>query len=55
MFNFSALLSLGSEVRSPLAPSRPKSNSILHLFGEWLFEAAQIGTDLYKNRLGTSK
>ncbi|XP_075220156.1 ral GTPase-activating protein subunit beta isoform X3 [Lycorma delicatula] len=48
-----SLLSLGSEVRSPLAPLRPKSNSILHLFGEWLFEAAQIGTDLYKGRLGT--
>lgn len=44
-----AMLSLGSEVRSSLAPKRPKCNSILHLFGEWLFEAAQIGTELTKN------
>ncbi|RZF35527.1 hypothetical protein LSTR_LSTR010218 [Laodelphax striatellus] len=47
-----SMLSLGCEVRTPLAPCRPKSNSILHLFGEWLFEAAQIGTPLYRNRLG---
>ncbi|XP_039292662.1 ral GTPase-activating protein subunit beta isoform X3 [Nilaparvata lugens] len=47
-----SLLSLGCEVRTPLAPCRPKSNSILHLFGEWLFEAAQIGTPLYRSRLG---
>ncbi|XP_014260072.1 ral GTPase-activating protein subunit beta isoform X1 [Cimex lectularius] len=32
-----------------LAPGRPKCNSILHLFGEWLFEAAQTGTGLYAN------
>ncbi|KAL1137760.1 hypothetical protein AAG570_009456 [Ranatra chinensis] len=30
-----------------LAPQRPKCNSLLHLFGEWLFEAAQVGTGLY--------
>lgn len=29
-----------------MAPGRPRCNSILHLFGEWLFEAAFIGTDL---------
>ncbi|KAL4717214.1 hypothetical protein ACJJTC_017101 [Scirpophaga incertulas] len=28
----------------PLTPLRPKVNSIFHLFGEWLFEAALIGT-----------
>ncbi|XP_059096422.1 ral GTPase-activating protein subunit beta-like isoform X2 [Tigriopus californicus] len=28
-----------------LAAARPKCNSILHLFGKWLFEAAFIGTD----------
>lgn len=31
----------------PLAAVRPKCNSILHLFGEWLFEAANIGTDTW--------
>ncbi|CAG4955634.1 unnamed protein product [Parnassius apollo] len=30
--------------KPPLTPLRPKVNSILHLFGEWLFEAALIGT-----------
>ncbi|XP_059062212.1 ral GTPase-activating protein subunit beta [Achroia grisella] len=30
--------------KPPLAPLRPKVNSIFHLFGEWLFEAALIGT-----------
>ncbi|XP_030384786.1 ral GTPase-activating protein subunit beta [Scaptodrosophila lebanonensis] len=33
--------------RPLLAISRPKSNSILHLFGEWLFEAAHIGGDTW--------
>lgn len=28
------------------SPLRPSCNSILHLFGLWLFEAAFIGTDL---------
>lgn len=28
-----------------LAAARPKCNSILHLFGKWLFEAAFIGTE----------
>lgn len=31
--------------RSQLSPNRPKCNSILHLFGSWLFEAANIGWD----------
>lgn len=35
------------ENRLPLAPTRPKCNSILHLFGEWLFEAAHIGGDTW--------
>lgn len=34
------------ETRGALAPGRPRCNSILHLFGEWLFEAAFIGTEL---------
>lgn len=34
------------ETRGSLAAGRPRCNSILHLFGEWLFEAALIGTDL---------
>ena len=31
------------------SPLRPSCNSILHLFGLWLFEAAFIGTDLRVN------
>ncbi|XP_031623327.1 ral GTPase-activating protein subunit beta isoform X3 [Contarinia nasturtii] len=43
-----ALPSLGFiESRPPLASARPKCNSILHLFGEWLFEAAHIGGDAW--------
>ncbi|XP_060804490.1 ral GTPase-activating protein subunit beta isoform X2 [Amyelois transitella] len=30
--------------KPPLAPLRPRVNSIFHLFGEWLFEAALLGT-----------
>ncbi|XP_050299716.1 ral GTPase-activating protein subunit beta isoform X2 [Anthonomus grandis grandis] len=41
-----SLCSFGSEARVPLAPGRPKCNIILHLFGEWLFDAAFIGCDL---------
>nr|XP_036224382.1 ral GTPase-activating protein subunit beta isoform X14 [Bactrocera oleae] len=44
---FLALPSLGFENRPPLAVARPKCNSILHLFGEWLFEAAHIGGDAW--------
>lgn len=50
-----ALTSLGHETRAPLAPTRPKSNSILHLFGEWLFEAAFIGCDLPQSNSNVSK
>ncbi|XP_045500989.1 ral GTPase-activating protein subunit beta isoform X1 [Colias croceus] len=35
---------VGETEKPPLTPLRPKVNSILHLFGEWLFEAALIGT-----------
>ncbi|KAI5651451.1 ral GTPase-activating protein subunit beta [Phthorimaea operculella] len=35
---------VGEAEKPPLAPLRPKVNSIFHLFGEWLFEAALIGT-----------
>ncbi|CAH0687643.1 unnamed protein product [Spodoptera exigua] len=35
---------MGESEKPPLTPLRPKVNSILHLFGEWLFEAALIGT-----------
>lgn len=46
-----SVLSLGSDTRNPLAPGRPKCNSILHLFGEWLFEAANIGCEgAFQNR-----
>lgn len=48
---FSAMTSLGQEIRPPLAGGRPKCNSILHLFGEWLFEAASIGTDGWSQTL----
>ncbi|XP_054741775.1 ral GTPase-activating protein subunit beta isoform X15 [Anastrepha obliqua] len=44
---FLALPSLGFEQRPPLAVARPKCNSVLHLFGEWLFEAAHIGGDAW--------
>ncbi|KAE8751950.1 hypothetical protein FOCC_FOCC001427 [Frankliniella occidentalis] len=53
--SLSSIISLGSEFRNALAPSRPKCNSILHLFGEWLFEAAQIGCETaYVNRVNAS-
>lgn len=42
-----ATVSLNHENRVPLAAVRPKCNSILHLFGEWLFEAANIGTEAW--------
>ncbi|XP_048484764.1 ral GTPase-activating protein subunit beta [Plutella xylostella] len=35
---------VGECEKLPLTPLRPKVNSIFHLFGEWLFEAALIGT-----------
>ncbi|XP_012160069.1 ral GTPase-activating protein subunit beta isoform X5 [Ceratitis capitata] len=45
--SLTSLPSLGFEHRPPLAVARPKCNSILHLFGEWLFEAAHIGGDAW--------
>ncbi|XP_018785172.1 PREDICTED: ral GTPase-activating protein subunit beta isoform X8 [Bactrocera latifrons] len=45
--SLTSLPSLGFENRPPLAVARPKCNSILHLFGEWLFEAAHIGGDAW--------
>ncbi|XP_025089592.1 ral GTPase-activating protein subunit beta-like isoform X4 [Pomacea canaliculata] len=35
------------ESRFPFAPTRPKCNSILHLFGSWLFDAALAGVKLH--------
>ncbi|XP_066140830.1 ral GTPase-activating protein subunit beta isoform X3 [Euwallacea fornicatus] len=43
----SSVSSFGFDTKPPLAPGRPKCNTILHLFGEWLFEAAFIGCDLH--------
>ena len=37
-----------------LAAARPKCNSVLHLYGKWLFEAAFIGTDFSANAAATS-
>ncbi|XP_065158063.1 ral GTPase-activating protein subunit beta isoform X3 [Atheta coriaria] len=50
-----SLSSIGSENRIPLAPDRPKCNSILHLFGEWLFQAAFIGTELTQRQSTSDK
>ncbi|XP_038108361.1 ral GTPase-activating protein subunit beta isoform X4 [Culex quinquefasciatus] len=44
---FSSMLSLCQENRVPLATNRPRCNSILHLFGEWLFDAAHIGGETW--------
>ncbi|XP_017782958.1 PREDICTED: ral GTPase-activating protein subunit beta isoform X2 [Nicrophorus vespilloides] len=41
-----SLTSIGNEQRIQLSPDRPTCNSILHLFGEWLFQAAFVGSDL---------
>ena len=32
-----------------LAPGRAKCNSVLHLFGAWLFEAALVGTNIHSS------
>jgi len=34
---------LSLDDRLPYAPGRPHVNSILHLFGQWLVEAALVG------------
>lgn len=39
------MLAFFSGEKPVLSPARPKCNSILHLYGKWLFEAAYIGTD----------
>lgn len=45
---------VGETEKPPLTPLRPKVNSIFHLFGEWLFEAALIGTiPVYNNQQRT--
>ncbi|KAK9501298.1 hypothetical protein O3M35_012037 [Rhynocoris fuscipes] len=49
MTSISGSWEISSTHSHPLAAARPKCNSILHLFGEWLFEAAQTGTGLYAN------
>ncbi|XP_050058118.1 ral GTPase-activating protein subunit beta isoform X4 [Aphis gossypii] len=36
------------------AENRPRCNSILHLFGEWLFETALIGVDFNKPKSSTT-
>lgn len=51
----SAVVSLGGDSRQPLAPARPKCNSILHMFGEWLFEAAHIGCEAVYHGKGLSQ
>ncbi|CAG2056843.1 unnamed protein product [Timema podura] len=43
--SLTSMTSLGLDGRPPLASARPKCNSILHLFGEWLFEAAYVGCE----------
>ncbi|CAH1106389.1 unnamed protein product [Psylliodes chrysocephalus] len=53
--SISSLLSFGSEPRTPLAPGRTKCNTILHLYGEWLFEAAFVGSELPQRNTGDSK
>ncbi|XP_064546570.1 ral GTPase-activating protein subunit beta isoform X2 [Drosophila montana] len=45
--SINSLPSIGTDLRPPLSVARPKCNSILHLFGEWLFEAAHIGGDTW--------
>ncbi|XP_067010015.2 ral GTPase-activating protein subunit beta [Anabrus simplex] len=54
--SINSMLSMGQDARSPLAPARPKCNSILHMFGEWLFEAAYIGCEgAYQGKMGASR
>ncbi|CAG9819469.1 unnamed protein product [Phaedon cochleariae] len=53
--SISSLTSFGVEPRNPLAPARAKCNTILHLFGEWLFEASFIGCDLPQKNLSDQK
>lgn len=48
--SLSSLTSLNLEPKPTLAPARPKCNSILHLFGEWLFDAAYIDSDCHSKQ-----
>ncbi|XP_044749908.1 ral GTPase-activating protein subunit beta isoform X3 [Coccinella septempunctata] len=48
--SLSSLTSINLEPKPTLAPARPKCNSILHLFGEWLFDAAYIDTDCHSRQ-----
>ncbi|CAG9834169.1 unnamed protein product [Diabrotica balteata] len=50
-----SLTSFSSEPKTPLAPGRAKCNTILHLFREWLFEAAFIGSELSQKNTGEPK
>lgn len=36
-----------------MAPGRTKCNTILHLYGEWLFEAAFVGSELPQSKFYT--
>ncbi|KAL7044929.1 hypothetical protein ACKWTF_002104 [Chironomus riparius] len=49
--SITSILSITNENRQPLAVARPKCNSILHLFGEWLFDAAHIGSEMWLHSL----
>uniref|UniRef100_A0A8D8PTC3 Ral GTPase-activating protein subunit beta n=1 Tax=Cacopsylla melanoneura TaxID=428564 RepID=A0A8D8PTC3_9HEMI len=51
--SISSIASLAADHKGPLAEDRPKCNSILHLFGEWLFEAALIGSDFSKDKVNS--
>ncbi|XP_050531868.1 ral GTPase-activating protein subunit beta isoform X2 [Daktulosphaira vitifoliae] len=48
-------ISISSTISEPkvFAENRPHCNSILHLFGEWLFEAALLGVDFNKPKQAT--
>uniref|UniRef100_A0A8D8UV98 Ral GTPase-activating protein subunit beta n=2 Tax=Cacopsylla melanoneura TaxID=428564 RepID=A0A8D8UV98_9HEMI len=50
---YGTIASLAADHKGPLAEDRPKCNSILHLFGEWLFEAALIGSDFSKDKVNS--
>lgn len=47
--------SLKSDLTMKLSSDRPKINSILHLFGDWLFSAALIGSELKQELYDSDK
>ena len=55
VLQISAIISVSQDSRGPLAQSRPKCNSVLHLFGEWLFEAAHIGGETWLQNIKSNK